>query len=149
MIRVATVDDVPRVCVMFERFMTESAYAEVATPSRRALLLLIDLCLEVGRIFVAEVEGEVVGMLPVMLFPHPMTGGLMGEELAWWMAPEFRSGLLGPRLLVAAEAYVAAEGATLFKVVAPRGADRLAAFYARRGYREVETAWCKVLAQAS
>jgi len=145
MIRAATRQDVPRVCQMAERFLGSSVYADVATPDPEALAELVHVCLNNGRVFLAEVEGVVVGMLAVALFPHPMTGVLMGEELAWWMEPEHRGGILGPRLFAEAERFCQLAGASLFKVVAPRGADQVSAFYARRGYLEVETAWCKAL----
>lgn len=83
-----------------------------------------------------------VGMLAIVALPHPLAGGKVAEELAWWVEPEWRQGLLGPKMLREAEAWATRNGAVMVKMVAPAGTD-VGEFYERIGYQAVETAYIK------
>lgn len=97
-----------------------------------------------GTILVAEVAGRVVGMACLALVPHLLTGQPYVEEIAWWVQPTHRHGLVGPRLMKAAEEWGVQNHANMIKMVAPCGSD-VGRYYRRCGYREVETAFSKVL----
>jgi GNAT superfamily N-acetyltransferase len=140
-IREFTPADTPRVVAMALRFIEETSYkAFPSTPER--LEALIDQVMQLGTIIVAEVQGEVVGMLALVAVPHPWTLEEYVDEIAWWVEPEYRSGTAGPRLIVAAEEWTTRKGLTSLKMVAPAG-SRVGTFYERRGYVAVETAYLK------
>lgn len=83
-------------------------------------------------------------MLAIVVLPHPITGRLYADELAWWVEPRFRRGRIGPTMLKHAEAWARQKGATVLKMVAPAGTD-VGRFYEATGYRAVETAYQKRL----
>jgi len=50
--------------------------------------------------FVAEKEGEVIGLIAGMLVPHIYNQNLMTlTQMFWWVKPEYRHGKTGLRLL--------------------------------------------------
>jgi GNAT superfamily N-acetyltransferase len=172
-IREAKLEDAFRVREMATRFLLDSQYGALfnnqTTPE--AIGSLIENVLRLGAIFVAEVDsgarvpgvcvsidGEewhapggcetcrprIVGMLAIVLIPHPLSGQLLAEEIAWWVEPEHRGGSIGPKMLRSAEEWATTNGANMVKMVAPAGST-VGAFYERIGYQAVETAYVKAL----
>ena len=145
---------------MATRFLIESQYGalfdEQATPA--AIRELIAHVMKLGTIFVAEfderdprwVQGveqpgdRVVGMLAIVLIPHPLSGQIIAEEIAWWVEPEARGWMIGPHMLRAAEVWATRKGANMVKMVAPAGST-IGTFYERDGYRAIETAFINTL----
>lgn len=144
-IREATPADKSRLVEMAVRFLLESPYGQFfddkATPD--SIGTLIDNVLVLGTVFVAERQDKaVVGMLAIVALPHPLTGRLYAEEIAWWVEPEHRGGLLGPKMLRVAEEWATRKGANMIKMVAPTRGD-VGRFYEVVGYQAVETAYFK------
>lgn len=97
--------------------------------------------LETCAILVAEDRaGEVFGCLAIIEVQHPMTGVPFAEELAWWVSPERRGIIAGPRLLTAAIEWTRARGLKRLKMGAPAG-TRVGDFYESQGFVAVETAY--------
>ncbi len=80
--------------------------------------------------------GDLVGMVGVVVGPHPITGRPVVGEVCWWVDPESR-GHTGWLLLSAAEAWARAQGAASMQMVAPT--PRYAEVFARRGYAPAGT----------
>lgn len=169
-LRLATSDDKPRLIEMAARFLIESRYGadfdHKATPDKIADL--IENVLVLGAIVVATAPlpepwtvdpcdacygvdsccgdcpccPRLVGMLAIVAIPHPMTGQIYAEEIAWWVEPDYRGGTLGPKMLRAAEDWATTNGANVIKMVAPAGST-VGSFYERIGYTPVETAFIK------
>jgi GNAT superfamily N-acetyltransferase len=169
MIREATAADKFRLVEMTTRFILESQYHHWlagATPER--ISDYVDAVLERGVIFVAEGRrrnccdlypdcecdvlvsrpGELIGMLAILPFKHPLTDRLVAEEFAWWVEPEHRKGAVGPRLLRHMEHWCAEKTLHMVKMVAPAGTS-VGAFYEKCGYQALETHWIKVLTDGS
>lgn len=132
---------------MGQAFLLENAnyhHALGASLSLAALGALVELLFQHGAIFVADDDSTLVGLLALVVAPHEFTGELTASEIVWWVEPAQRTGSVGPRLLVAAHDYAIAAGAAVLKMVAPvdSGVDT---FYARLGYRLLETVWVKRL----
>jgi GNAT superfamily N-acetyltransferase len=144
-IRQATTADVDALLDMSTRFLAESAYRRLLAHSPTHLRALIALVLDLGAVFVADVDGELVGMIAIMVLPHPMSGQRRAEELAWWVAPAHRAGTIGPRLLRAAEVWARQQDGTYLQLAVPIGQPRLAAFLERRGYVALETVFVRPL----
>jgi hypothetical protein len=155
MIRKATPADKPRLIEMAVRFLLESPYGALfdnqATPD--AIGTLVDNVISLGVIIVAEVDRggglfgskpdpKLVGMLAAVALPHPLTGKTCAEEMAWWVEPEHRGGLLGPKMLRVFEEWATRNGANMVKMVAPAGST-VGTFYEHIGYQAVETAFIK------
>lgn len=150
-LRVATAEDKPAIVRMGLEFFKASPYAAilpgtneegfarlvefVITPSPTMLALLA----------VDDVD-QPIGMLGMHVSPHPLNGQPYAEELVWWVEPGHRGArLAGPLLLEAAETWAREAGAKLVKMIAPVDRKRVGWFYERVGYREIETAFVKVL----
>ena len=94
-------------------------------------------------LFVAEVpHAGVVGMIGMMVYPHPMSGERVASELFWWMDPAHR-GAGGVWLLRQAEAWAQVQGAELLQMIAPN--RDVAAFYERIGFTAIETTYLRRL----
>jgi GNAT superfamily N-acetyltransferase len=134
-------------------FLAATQYGELLeAASWTSVSKLIDQVLAHGAIFVVEVDprdpslprGELVAMIAIVLFPHPITGRVYADELAWWVEPKYRRGRIGPKLLRRAEDWARQNGASMLKMVAPHGTD-VGRFYEARGFTAVETAYQKRL----
>ncbi len=172
-IRSASEKDIDTLVVMSARFLELTPYGQLFPAIPGHLEMLARLTLEHGTALLAELhppgcpgfepevcecpEGlkcrlclqppsahKVVGMLALVIVPHPLTGASYCEEVVWWVEPEHRGGIVGPKLLEAAETWVSTKSVTMVKMVAPAGSP-VGAFLERRGYAQVETAFIKLL----
>jgi GNAT superfamily N-acetyltransferase len=144
-IREATLDDLPRLLELAERFHASTIYASLVpwAPAAVEALMVAVIAQQnsiIGVVFVAELDGRIEGMLGLVALPHPMSGQLCAEELAWWVEPEHRKGTIGPRLLVTGIDWCRQKMARVLKLVAPAGST-VGTFYRRWGAVEVETAY--------
>lgn len=90
--------------------------------------------------------GQMVGALGAIVFPDINDGKLVATEAFWYVLPGERHGG-GLRLLHAFEEWAAARGAARLIMVhlLTLMPEKLAALYARRGYRPIETHYVKEL----
>ena len=159
MIRTATVDDVPRIVEMSLRFIESSSYKQFIQADAEGLERLIGQVMLQGVILVGEMEAVyfegdleigreqiLAGMMAIASLTHPFTGEPYGDELAWWVEPEYRKGTLGHKLLCAGEHWARQNGLTVLKMVAPAGSD-VGTHYVRRGFSLVETVYQKTLTE--
>ena len=153
-IREAREADKPRLLELAQHFLDSSAYGKLLRPAPGMVRQVIDLVFEHGQVFVAEVPDTrryladpptVVGMLGVIVVPHPVTGEDFVDEVAWWVEPAWRTGTTGPRLLRYMEHWAVTQGLHMVKMVSPADAPDVGEFYRRSGYMAAETAWVKVL----
>lgn len=141
-IREATLEDSARLVEMAIRFLTETPMGEAVPPAPLKLAQLVLQVLDVGVIFVAEVNGRLEGFIALVALEHPMSGEAYADELAWWVEPEARSRSIGPRLLSRAEDWCRQNALSFLKMVAPIGSG-VATAYLRLGYQEIETSFMK------
>jgi hypothetical protein len=68
--------------------------------------LLSEILAGRGRIFLADSEGEVAGLLIAMLNPNVWDSQILClNELAWWVEPKYRQSSAGYKLLLAYRTY--------------------------------------------
>lgn len=158
-IREATLVDQPELLTMARHFVEQTAVYAALGWNEEAVKHLVVTVLEHGVVLVAEylpssfeavyaeATPELVGMLGLCAFPHPIAGEPYADEVCWWVEPSHRQGL-GPALLGAAEEWTTRNGITLLKMVAPAGSS-VGRFYERLGYQALETAYVKRLGTAS
>jgi len=142
-IREATAADADRLVDMATRFITSSTtYGELLPPDHTRVLGLVNICLELGVIVVAEGrDGVLVGLLGVVVLEHPFSDVQFAEEQAWWVEPEYRHGTVGPRLVTYVHEWARLRGVKFVKMAAPADAPSVGQFYERLGYRPIETAY--------
>jgi len=144
-IRAATAADVDVIVAMGLRFQATTTYAahlRATEPTLRALALQL-LAHEGSVIFLAETDGQVVGMIAASCYVQPMSGELIGSEICWWMDPAARGGRTALRLLRTAEQWAADRGAAIFQMMAPT--PEVGALYERLAYAPIETHYMRRL----
>ena len=139
LIREATPADIPR-CVEMGRCFLLDVYAGLLdeNPGQMAQIGADLIEKETGLLLVAEGDGgRLVGMIGMVIVPHPLSGALVAAELFWWMDPTARGA--GVRLLKRAERWARDRGIATVQMTAPNpGVGHL---YERLGYQAVETAY--------
>lgn len=149
-IRHAEPDDLGALLEMGREFFDHSpngAFTTFDENSLTATLIALMSGMSGGSVLVAETEGEVVGMAACVVYPfYANHSTLMGQELFWWVKPEFRKGI-GGSLLDELEAEAKRKGAKVF-LGAHLSGERNAAFerlYRRRGYTPAENTHIRIL----
>jgi GNAT superfamily N-acetyltransferase len=144
-VRLAEPADVDRVVAMGLRFANESSYAALYGPADAEKVATLTATLAQSAaacVFVAEVDGAVVGLMAGHLYEHPMFADVrMASEVIWWVEPEHRAGRTAVRLLAAFEQWAADHGATHVHMIA--WTDRVGAFYQKRHYVPSESAFVR------
>lgn len=147
MIRQAIHADIPRIVEMAARFYAQTRYPDIAPLAKESAAGLAILMMDQGVMLVADVDGEVVGM--VGLFIEPFTFNVattMATELVWWVEPEHQRSGVGGELLAAIEPACRAKGADVIRMMCLAGQSEGAeAIYGRMGYVPSEHAFTKVL----
>ena len=141
MIRAATSDDVPRLVEMGRRFRAETGYARHLAENPAKMAELATQLADAGSLLVSERNGAIVGMLGWIVYPHFISGEMMGTEVFWWVEPECRGE--GIKLLREAERVARTQGAAKMQMIAPT--DRVATLYQRLGYEFVEAGYQRAL----
>lgn len=146
-IRVATLEDGPRIIEMAVRFLETTSYKQTVVWTEDALVNFIQEVLAYGTIYLAETEDlRVVGMIALIGRFHPLNGSPFGDELAWWVDEAYRKGTAAYRLLWAAEEWTRLNHLSVLKLVAPAGST-IGTAYEKRGYALVETVYQKTFTQ--
>jgi hypothetical protein len=113
MVRDATAADLDAIADMGVKFSAYTAYAKHMTPTKEELLAAFQTLLSVGKIFVADIDGKVVGFIGCLIHPSwfsPTTRIAM--EMAWWMNEDHRGGVSAIRLVKAYEDWATSMGAS-------------------------------------
>lgn len=142
-VREATVDDVPALVAMGQRFRNETIYAtrlpeNTAQMGEIARRLIVE---DNGHVLVVDRDGALVGTIGLLVFPHHFSGALTAAELFFWVNPEHRGH--GVRLLRRAEQWARDRGATTMQMIAPT--PEVGTLYTRLGYAALEVAYEKEL----
>lgn len=144
-VRRAHLEDVPRIVEMARHFVEQTRYGQLLAPfDGDRMVALAARVLDLGAIFVADVDGQLEGMLAVVALEHPFTGERYADELAWWVEPGHRQTTIGPRLMAALEAWAVTRHLAFVKMVAPAETE-VGGYYELQGYEAVETAYFKRL----
>lgn len=145
-IRRARPSDLQQVVAMVGHFIQGTQYQRVLRWVPEAVTELADRILQLGVIFVAENEAErLVGMIAGFAVQEPIGQTRLLDELAWWVEIDYRNGSTGPKLLREWERWAQAEGLEAIRMISPASSPEVGAYYAKRGYFPVETAWLKRL----
>lgn len=136
MIRRATDADVPRLVEMGRAFLAGTRYAGAIreNPAQMAETAAGLIASEAGELLVAERGGQVVGMIGLLLYTHPLSGDRVASELFWWVDPDHRG--QGIALLRAGERWARACGAVALQMIAP--SDDVERLYERLGFVRIE-----------
>lgn len=132
-VRLAVAADVPAIVDMALVFLaTEYAGAIAADPVR--VEAMAATMVHEGAMFVAERQGDVVGMIGMVVYDHFLSGERVASPVCWWVNPDARG--LGMRLFIAGRRWAIAQGATRLQASAPN--RRSEQIYRRLGWTAFE-----------
>ncbi len=135
--------DVERVSEMGLKFLDTTQYGRIIRGvTLHSMHAFVELLIEIGRIFVVEGQGGLVGMIALAPAVNPISGDSEALELAWWMEPKYRGTRSSYYLVLAAEEWATKKGLSCLKMVAPADST-IGGFYERMGYLKVETVYQK------
>lgn len=100
---------------------------------------------EAVAVFVAETD-RIAGFAAGIVYPHFLKPSVsVGQELFWWVEPEFRASGVGLQLMQALEGWAMASGASSFSMLTIHGLDheRAGQIYERAGYSILEHTYIK------
>lgn len=146
-IRHATIDDMPALLDMGEKFYATTHYAAIVPYCRKAVAGLVDLML-LGVLLVAERDdGALVGMVGLVLAPFPFNANVKtAHEIMWWVDPSAQNSGTGKALLEAIEPACRERGARMIQMMHLADSPPAAAIlYQRYGYRWSEMSFTKEL----
>jgi predicted N-acetyltransferase YhbS len=149
-IRLAQPEDLVALLEMGREFFDVSgngAFTTFDETSLTATLIAVMSGVSGGVLLVAETGGQVVGMASCVVFPfYANMNTLIGQEIFWWVKPEYRKGI-GGALMDELEAEAKRKGAKIF-IGANLSGEHDAAFarlYRRRGYSPGEQTHIRIL----
>lgn len=140
-LRLAREADIPRLIEMGERFRAGSSYERHLAANPEQMTKMAAQLIAVDGLLISERSGHITGMLGFLVFPHFLSGEVVGGEVFWWVEPEHRGD--GLKLLREAERQATARGAKKMQMIAPT--DQVARVYQHLGYDFVESAYQREL----
>lgn len=146
MIRAATPDDLAACIAMGREFHAEAQLREIPFDEESAAITFGQL-LDAGGIFVAtDADGEYVGMVGGLQYPHYVNGSAkVAQELFWWVRPEQRGSMTGIRLKDALTRWAKDGGCAALVMVCLPIDSPAEGLYLRMGYRPMEHSYIKGL----
>lgn len=116
MIRPATHDDVPRLIELGAKLHQTSSYAGMTFMPEKAAVFLHALIDGVGVIFVAEVEGVVVGGFAGAVTEQWFSNDLLAYDYSFFIDPKTRSGITATKLLLTFIEWARIKGAKTIQI---------------------------------
>lgn len=148
-IRKATRDDLRRIVEMAGRFYPFTSYWTFSKipfhPEQAAIVA--ETMIDNGVLHVAEVDGDVVGMIGLILIPFIFNPDFIhAGEIIWWVEPEWWQGGVGEMLLDSIEDPIRESGATHIQMIdLPNSNLSAAKLYEKKGYKLTERSYTKVI----
>lgn len=144
-LRLAESNDVSALVALVRTFITTTAYRRFVGESPEHIERTVRWMLtnEDAAIFVALAEEQIIGLLGVVAFAHPLSGQREAVELFWWLNPDRRG--WGGWLLRRAEKWARSRQCVALQMVAPYDNTHVQGMYRRVGYQPMEVAFQKDL----
>lgn len=146
-IREAHPMDFSKVLPMAKAFYESTVMAETMPFDLESILEHYINMLENGVVLVAEVDGELVGMVGSLFHQFPLNRQYkVSSEQMWWVDPDYRGLAIAKDLVMALEATAKAQGCSknLMSLLST-SPPLVANWYEQAGYAKVEAAYSKEL----
>lgn len=151
MIRDARIEDIPQIVLLGEKFYTAShGNSDIPFDRKDVTTMLWDnIHADQGIMLVEEREGRIVGMICGVIFTWYFNSKYKsGQELFWYVKPEYRRTTVGVRLIKELEQRAKEKGCTTWIMISEYDMgnhDYMDNLYKRMGYRNYETGYIKDL----
>ena len=144
-IRTATKEDIPALAeLLHQLFAVEVDFTPDYDKQTRGLELLIDR--PSARIFVAEIDGQVVGMCTVQVLVSTAMGQQVGAVEDVIIDVEHRGKSIGSALMRTVEAWAATKGLGRLQLRADKDNGPALCFYRQQGWKHTNLiGWMKFL----
>lgn len=136
MIRPARHDDIPRLVELGAIMHATTCFSHLEYSTDRTGSFLASLIDGLGVVFVAEVNGEVVGGMPGAVTEQWFNNDLVAYEYCLFVEPGKRQGIIAMRLLLAFQEWAKIKGAKTIHLGITTGVnvEGTARLYKRLGY---------------
>ena len=136
-VRHGGIDDIPPLIKMGKLMRDESPRFRMMDYDEQKCEVLCQALVNQGGLFIAERDGEPVGMVLGAVTPHFFGNDLMASDFVVYIHPDHRGGSLVVRMLKKFEAWAFSLGAKVvsFGVSTEIDAERTIELYKRLGYR--------------
>lgn len=111
MIRPATLADLPRIIELGAMLHATSSYSRLAFVPEKAAAFLTALIEKDGVVFVAEIDGVVVGGMAGGVVDQWFSNDLIAYDFSIFVEPKRRNGLIAMKLMLAFEEWARIKGA--------------------------------------
>lgn len=145
-IRKAQIEDTDAIVALGLRWLAESPVSDLTAsnpPYAKATAEML-ISAPYARTFVADKDGEIIGILGIVVMPQLFSGEIAAQEVIWYVPPEHRLGAPGLKLLWAAQGEARSMGAKLIKMSAPTP-DTVAFYRGNQDYRDICTVFVRKL----
>lgn len=144
-VRPATAHDSERIVEMGAAFYAATHYARTVPMDETSVAALAQMLRETGILLVAEVEGHVIGMIALVVAPHPFNFAYRtANEVAFYVDQSARGGRAAFALLRAAEQAARDAGASIMQMLLMHDSPEVAArMYEHAGFFHSETCYSK------
>lgn len=148
MIRPAMEQDVGAIVRMSAAFYATTTYSAVTGMDADTVEVLTRGLISTGVMLVAELDGDVVGMIGLVIAPFLFDNSIKtAHEVVWYVSPQVRGGRIGVELMRAAEDACREKGAKAVQMVMLANSPPVAArIYESMGYARSEACFTKRLA---
>jgi GNAT superfamily N-acetyltransferase len=146
MVRQANEQDIDQLTAMARDFIGYSAYGTMISPSDDDIRTGISAIIRSGGMFVAEVDGKIVGAIAGAIAPMWFAPSIpCAIELAWWVDPAHRMTRIPFRLMATLETWAKDAGAKFLCMseLVVDGETPIARMLARMGYVNTERSHVK------
>jgi GNAT superfamily N-acetyltransferase len=146
MVRQANEQDIDQLTAMARDFIGYSAYGTMISPSDDDIRTGISAIIRSGGMFVAEVDGKIVGAIAGAIAPMWFAPSIpCAIELAWWVDPSHRMTRIPFRLMATLETWAKDAGAKFLCMseLVVDGETPIARMLARMGYINTERSHVK------
>lgn len=150
LVRPATIHDTDAVLAMAEKFWAASGYDRQGPFDPGHTVALMDLLMSAGILLVAEHDGQVVGMVGLIVSPSLCSpAATMAVEVAWWVEPDQRRTGAALALMRAVEPAARARGCRAIQMhTLANSPPQASAAYRRLGFAPSEFSFTKYLEAA-
>ncbi len=140
-------DDRETVLSMAARFYETTSYTKVAPMCRNSVNGVVDILARDGVMLIAEVDGETVGMVGMIVIPFGFNASILAAyEVVWYVEPEHQSAGVGRALLAAVEPACKAKDCRMVQMMHMHDSPPQAgAAYVKIGYDPTEHSSTKAI----
>jgi ribosomal protein S18 acetylase RimI-like enzyme len=144
-IRMATLEDLPSIMEMGEKFYAESPYSQIKPFNYDGMAVYAKSLIEDHYMLLATKDEEPVGMAASYMTPLPINPDIyIATEVVFWVDPEYRGTSIAIRLMLALEDAVDTEAPDAkFMSSLSTSPPVTHKLYKKLGYDVVETAYMK------